>query len=411
MAKAGLKRGASFTLDDAAVLRRQAGEIEVQNRITKVAHCLKKYPLYLPVCERALTEAGADLSLEPVMEEAPAPKKARSAPNLMGKGSVLPKCEVYFGMVSSGNLQHLLGEMEAFFTPENISRLRPTARRAVPKASLQQLVEFLTGMRADSWIGTAGPLKTFDHLAASLAKLNVLRGRRGRDLRLPPTWPVDGVYRAFVSVEGRIGIVHKFLEHKPSSIVSLPDEYLAVVKFPHALVVERNWSEVDALLVEAKGKLRFKLATLFPDLVHENVLSLIGEHPVNNCEALPRPANMEHALTDLLDSEKFTRRPALCPEEASSSTVKGGSYARSDSTETSLWSTADISTNGSLGPMQGTDGAAPLEDGQALASQVEPEQASLEPAPEQEPEQLHQQQQPSAVSQDAIIDESQIPLS
>ena len=161
MAKAGIKRGSSFSLDDAAELRRQAEEIELANRVNMVASCLKRHPLYLPVVERALKDAGADLAGELPIEETPQPKKAKAAPASSGKGSVLPKCEVYFGMVSSGNMQALLGEMETFFTPESLSRLRPAARRAVPKPVLMQVLEFLTGMRQDTWLGTTGPLKTF----------------------------------------------------------------------------------------------------------------------------------------------------------------------------------------------------------------------------------------------------------
>ena len=396
MSKTPMKRGSSFSLDDAKDLRRQAGEIETQNRIGKVAKCLKDNPLLLPIAERALTEAGADLSADLEPEESPLPKKARPAPSNLGAGSQLPKCEVYFGMISSGNMQHILGALEPFFTPEYISRLRPSARRAIPKPSLMQLMEFLTGMRADTWIGTNGPLKSFD---SSMCALNNLRGRRGRELRLPPSWPLDGVYRVYVSDEGQICIQHKFIEQKKHAIALLPQDFLRIVKFPHQLSLEKNYSEMDALLV--------KVSALFGELVTENVLGLIGVHPENSCEPLPRPS-MENSLTELLEAEHFTKSAPSLPLLEFAAAQQDGSDACSASIgDSSVWHTSDISTDGSQQNIQEPSPEAPQPLGPMSAAEESAHETDADQPVEQEiaPTQVSTQQQP------LVVDESLLQLS
>ena len=388
-----------MSLEDAAALRKQAGEIEMQNRVSVIGQTLRKNPLLIPVVEKALNEAGIDVSsLELLPEPGPASKKSKTSDAAVGKGSHLPKCEVYFGMLSSNTLQALLCELEACYTPESLSRLRPSARRAVPKASLLNLIEYLTGLKHDSWIGTTGPLKSFDYLAEALGRLNVLRGRRGRDVRLPPDWASDGVYRVFVSPEGRVGIQHKFLEKH--SMASLPDQQLRIVRFPASLLIEKNWSETDALLVEVKGKLRFRIASLFADLVSENVLHSIGEYPENNVEALPRPF-LEAGMAELMEGDRFVGRPAL--ENGLARAWSASTIADAGESPGSKSSRAVTEAEKAPTDMEdlATEAGVPGKDG---------EDADAD-GPEALPEEDQQQEEAAPAADGDIVDESKLALS
>ena len=204
-----------------------------------------------------------------------------------------------------------------------------------------------------------------------------------------------------------MALEHKYLNDKTRATVSLPDTYLTIIRNPHALLLEKNYSEVDALLVEGKGKLRFRVSSLYLDLVHENVLPLIGEHPENSCEALSRPAELEGELAQLLNAEKFTRSSAgqtfqgLLMDGQVSPSIKD-----SDSRSTSTWSTADISTDGS--PPRPEAGGRPSAPEEKADDRNSLPQKKEEPD-DDEPQSQHQGLQELPKPED-IVDESMLKL-
>ena len=322
MAAKGFKRANSMSLGDAAALRKQAEEIELTNRLSTITAVLRKEPLYIPVVENALKQAGVVLENVLVEAEAPPAKKAKAGA-VVTQTTILPKCEVYFGMLSGPSLSALLFELETCYTPESLTRLKPSPRKAIPKQSLLALLEFLTGMRPDTWIGTSGKLKEFHYLSQALQTLNTKRGRRGRDVRLPPSWGQDGVYR----VEARddddgIQIVHKFVGGETPLVRCLGPDHVKMIRDRAALTIEKNWSEVDALLVEVRGKIRLRLSVLFQGHVEENALASIGEFPDNPADHIPKPATLDAGMIKMLEADSFSRYRS--PHTTASSETLGG---------------------------------------------------------------------------------------
>ena len=324
MAQKGIKRAATMNLDDAAQLRRQAEEIETTNRLSVISAVLRETPLYISVVESALRQAGADLS-KVNLEAEPVPAKKSKAAAANARSELLPKCEVYFGMLSGPTLQALLCDLEACYTPESLSSLKPSPRKAIPKLALQALMEFLTGMRADTWIGSTGKLKEYEYLSQTLKKLNTMRGRRGRDVRLPPVWGTDGVYAIVGSSGECVMLRHKFLGEEKKPLRALPADLFKMIRDQKGLMIEKNWSEVDALLVEVKGKLRYRISLLYVEEVEENILPSVGEFPENPGENVARPASLEAGMLKMLETDSFTRYRG--PRTNSSETLGGESAA------------------------------------------------------------------------------------
>ena len=175
-----------MSLDDAAALRRQAETIKTNNRLSIIAAVLREAPLYIPVVEMALRQAGADLSRVSLEPELPPAKKAKAGSS-SARAEVLPKREVYFGMLSGPTLQALLSELEACYTPESLSGLKPSPRKAIPKHGLQCLLEFLTGMRSDSWISSTGQAQGVHLSISDVAEVKLNARKKRARCETPPS--------------------------------------------------------------------------------------------------------------------------------------------------------------------------------------------------------------------------------
>eukprot|EP00971_Amphidinium_carterae_P240647 4777386-Amphidinium_carterae.1 len=189
-------------LQQAATLREQAASTELEARLLRISHVLTKTPLFVGAVEKLLADNGVDLeSIAVDACAAPDPKKIKKVVEKAVDNDLdIPRSATYWGAVSADRLVAYLCELETFFSVESLSVLKPMTsnnKRRVrnwPRQPLADLIEFLTGVHKDIYLGTTGPLHIHASLVRGLRQLNENLGKRGQNLRLPPDWTRDGVY-------------------------------------------------------------------------------------------------------------------------------------------------------------------------------------------------------------------------
>lgn len=136
-----------------------------------------------------------------------------------------------------------------------------------------QLVEFAAGVSPDAYLGTEGVLKSQKFLVQRLCELNLHMGRRARELVLPPKWTSVGFYRVDIQ-HNIVWIEHRFAAQDARR--QLPPSQARLVHDHKALKVERNWSEMNAMLTETHGILRHKIHLMLSDMGCEDPLQNVS---------------------------------------------------------------------------------------------------------------------------------------
>jgi len=277
----------SERMDKASMMRVKAMAIEKGAKIQLIHKVLKARPdLCTPVCD-CLAEQGIDLdkaATQPELLTKSAPLQLNDAAAAQSKGSSgsstrastadgdneqeaqdkIPRSETTLGMIHLDRLMVIASRMQPVaFSKHTLKLLKPSPQRGIPKARLLELIEFDTGAGPDSYIGTDGRLKSQEVLTNRLIELSVANNLRGRDLSLPPDFHSHGVYKVEVD-GGKIYIVHKFAK-AGTNRKELPASQARLVDDHRALRLDRNYSEMGAVLVETKGIIRYRVHNLFPN--------------------------------------------------------------------------------------------------------------------------------------------------
>lgn len=267
-------------MDKAAKLRQKGAALERAAKIQRINAVLKRRPdLCDKVCETLANHGG---SVEE--EEKKATEGGGGCSGSLGRiggssfagadegddggtGEIdrIPRCETTLGSLRINRLEALLSSVELVaFSKHNLKALKPSGKKALTKEMLNPIIEFVSGWNPDFFLGTDGPLKSQRHLQSALGFANQERGRRGRELPLPPRWPRDGNYLV-LSMETKIFIAHKFM--KKNGRREVPASEVRKVHDAKALRIERNWSEATALLIEPRGYIRLEVMRLFPEVL------------------------------------------------------------------------------------------------------------------------------------------------
>ena len=211
------KVSSSDMLANAAMFRKKGMALELAARAEKIFSLIKVSANLCGACEAALVEAGVDLEeafASDRIDAKPAPKPKKSE---ITHDTLLPRTTTSMGAYHQDVFTYLLVNLgEKVLTTHALNALRPSPKKQIAKASLEQLLEYATEIGPHTWVGTGGPLKLAGNLASIAKELNTLHGHRLRSLGLPPDWQVDGVYQ--ITQSGP----HVLIEHKwlPPSVLS-----------------------------------------------------------------------------------------------------------------------------------------------------------------------------------------------
>lgn len=145
------------------------------------------------------------------------------------------------GQLSVLWLKEILGWLEpASLNAFALRALVPQGKREVPKEDLLRLLEFSTGLGADT--GLQGDMRNISSLRASVKELYATLGRRLRDCRLPVDWATGGLF--VLSKEGGRWLVSGMSEQRSVWLDSIFPDDAHLNDSP--LVLEGSWSAVKA---------------------------------------------------------------------------------------------------------------------------------------------------------------------
>lgn len=222
-----------------------------------------------------------------------------------------------------------------------------------PRSALEEITEFVWGL--DSEWSANGVLREERVLVAFLLEESQKRGRRGRDLRLPPKWDVQGIYdMKIMDVDGDVVVV---ISHRFALQFATFTSGLWRGSSPASLRLENNYSEQKAKLTDNARAGWFEL------LLPHFPCQYIQEY--RNTAVLPKHASQGVlALTDALavggTPRKVAGRPAL------SSSARGTSLGSATSRVTSLAhrppTPTSLEEHVSPRSMLAADGAAPCSE-------------------------------------------------
>mmetsp|Transcript_47772 Transcript_47772/g.89407 ORF Transcript_47772/g.89407 Transcript_47772/m.89407 type:complete len:410 (-) Transcript_47772:236-1465(-) len=303
-----VRASAGEKLNKAAQLRKKCASLEVEARAQKIFALIKQTPEYCGACEAALAECGVNLEAA-FLEDEKCSKKAASKKNAPTDELALPRTTTTLGGFAQEILFHLVVNLqEPVITVHSLNALKPSPKKGIPKAAVQEILEFATECGPGTWVGTTGPLKILGNLSKVLVELNKLHGHRLRSLPLPPAWESHGVYQ--VTAQGNsLYITHRFMSEKATR--PLPEEQLALVKDVAQLTIEANYSSKNAVLSETGGVLAFPLKKLFGDSIaddpFEDVKGFILQLPEDGSGAGTKQAMI---------TAPSASRPAASPERA-----------------------------------------------------------------------------------------------
>ena len=138
----------------------------------------------------------------------------------------------------------------------NLKRLMARGRAAQNREVLLELVQFSTGLLPDTALsGKLATLQSFKHFCV---ERHLARGRRTRDLQLPPTWQTDGVYRIGKISEEFIEVKHGFSEF--AILISRRNAPAVEKESDYTLLY--NFSELRAALANSHDQ--EKVVLLYP---------------------------------------------------------------------------------------------------------------------------------------------------
>ena len=223
---------------------------------------LKVHPSALPDVMSLLQEKG----LRTAVAVEPTPTSTASASGalvstattngLLGEGYYTVKSW------SAAMLQDFLSELEPISLSKNaMQAMVLPGHRKPSKHDLVAMLEFVSGLSV-VW-SACGELRLVANLLSFLQMQNNSRGRRARELRLPPDWDSMGIYtkvvRAGEDGETILEIHHRFTGDKFQFGSQFWEGSVA-----ENIVLNLNYSEAKAELIDIiRPKWSFKLATVF----------------------------------------------------------------------------------------------------------------------------------------------------
>lgn len=98
-----------------------------------------------------------------------------------------------------------------------------------------------------------------------MQKLNEISKRRGCDMVLPPNWPQDRFYEVIQEAKN-LYTKHRYLD-KGDQKRMLPAQVSKMIVHTAQFSIQLNHSEKNAILIENGSALRFKLCSLFPEVL------------------------------------------------------------------------------------------------------------------------------------------------
>lgn len=167
----------------------------------------------------------------------------------------VPRCHMTYGAMTPVYFQYILSKLE----PSSLSLaaqrgLCSGKSKHVPKSSLVELFEFITGIAPDADLKP--DMHYFPYLVSILQAASQKRGRPAQGMVLPPAWGVEGIYKV-TKEEGGLILHHKLLKEK----ACLPTDFASMVQ-AEDITFEKNYSESMATLVS--GYMRYSCILSFP---------------------------------------------------------------------------------------------------------------------------------------------------
>ena len=238
-------------------------------------------------------------------------------------------------------LLDILAELETISLSKHSMRaIMSKGQRVPPKPIMHEILAFMAGVHED-WCA-CGDLLTVSNLTAFLSEECQKRGRRGRELRLPPDWASMGIYqkRTFQNH----GLNYLEVKHRFTHETAHFDAKLWCGSDIENIGISKNYSELLAELDDSnRPGWSLKLAPLFVCQYVEPWRSELGSlQPVNSerqqlalgdglasdiTTAGSTPAMVVVSLQSLSTSSPGRASPPLCASAASGSALSSSSAA------------------------------------------------------------------------------------
>lgn len=206
------------------------------------------------------TTAPAIAETENMAEDQPLPTQPVHRRGDVAKH--IPRCHQTWATVPQQYFVHVLSNTEPIaLSAANLRQLAGFKSRFIPKSALLDLWEFMTNLRRDDDIQSFS--RDVACLLSAVRACKLRRGRPAQSLRLPPHWLRDGVYQTVLAHPGLLR-VRKTLTDE---VVDAPSRFASGVSDLEKVYINKNYSEQDAVLVDANGFGRVMLSTLFPNVM------------------------------------------------------------------------------------------------------------------------------------------------
>ena len=197
-------------------------------------------------------------------------------------------------------LMSLIEELEPqALSGPNLRRMLVRGKACENKELMVRIVEVLTGCPFD--LAFTGKLAKLKGLKEYMMGMYLRRGRRGRELSLPPAWERDGLYLLVGLTDSGLEVKHRFLQK--SVVLNIED--LPSNNGLGDLRIHRNWSEQGAFValpheVDGSG-IRIMLHAYFPN--QESSLALQNGSHATASPPSKRPLALEDGKASLTADE------------------------------------------------------------------------------------------------------------
>lgn len=144
----------------------------------------------------------------------------------------------------------ILSSLETTLSTSNLRAMR--CPEAPSKHGLLRILEFATGLPADTPLHNRVAFTCYNRLAYVAQQMALARGRRALFLSLPPDWATAGLFevRGMSATEpGAVEVAHRF----SNSVATIPASKVPAHQTEQDLVINCNWSEERACLVGKVG--------------------------------------------------------------------------------------------------------------------------------------------------------------
>ena len=253
---------------------------------------LKVHPSALPDVLSLLQEKG----LRTAFDVEPPPTSTASVSGAVSTATTTGLLgEGYYTVKSwsAAMLQDFLSELEPIsLSKDAMQAMVLPGKRKPAKHDLVAMLEFVSGLSV-VW-SACGELRLVANLLSFLQVQNNSRGRRARELRLPPDWDSMGIYTKVVRA-GEDGEIMLEIQHRFTGDKFQFGSHFWEGSVAENIMLNLNYSETKAELIDIiRPKWSFKLVTVFlchlvaPWRLASLDVQPVGEskHHVVGCDAL-----------------------------------------------------------------------------------------------------------------------------